>query len=144
MILVHRGEQLGAQQQFQQQLADNATVELRLGTVVTRFIGERRLEAAQLAPSGRDGPAERLDVDAALVRIGWRSNSEGLPPEWLDGAGHVRCDCDGRVRGEARCFAAGDILGRISPSVATAFGSGCSAARAAVHLLDREIATSAY
>jgi len=135
VTLVHRRGQLTAQAQFQERIEASAAIDLQLDTRVLSFrgSGSDRLEAVEL--SGPDG-SRMLPAEAALVRVGWLPQSEALQPGWLDPNGFVRADPEGRVRGERRVFAAGDLLGRMAPSVATAFGSAATAARAVVHLLE--------
>ena len=110
-----------------------AGVDVRLETRVARFLCDDRLEA--LATRCPDGE-QTLSVDASLVRVGWVPNSEAFPTRWLDERGFVQADSEGRVRGERRVFVAGDVTGRLAPSVATAYGSAAVAVRAAVHLLE--------
>jgi thioredoxin reductase (NADPH) len=134
VVLVHRGERLSARSQFAREVAHSPIITLRLRTAVRSFLGAQRLEGIEVEEGGR---VEILPAHAALVRVGWIPNSELLPGRWLDPEGYVRADTSGAVEGEGRVFAAGDVLGRLSPSVATSFGSGATAARAAAGLLDR-------
>jgi len=135
VTLVHRGDELTARQQFHKMVAAEPQINLRLSTEVLRFVGAQQLEGVELeGPKGR----ETLAAQAALVRVGWVPNSEGLPARWLDERGFVRTDDPGQVIGEPRVFVAGDLLGGIAPSVATSFGSGAIAARAAAQLLDMD------
>jgi thioredoxin reductase (NADPH) len=134
VTLVHRGRDLTAQEQFRRRIEAHADIDVQLDTRVLAFHGRERLEAVEL--SGPGG-STALAAEAALVRVGWLPNSEGLPQAWLDPQGFVCADLDCRIRGERRVFTAGDLLGRLAPSVATAFGSGATAARAAVLLLEQ-------
>jgi thioredoxin reductase (NADPH) len=138
VTLVHRGDALTARQQFRRLVAAEPRVAVRLSTEVLRFVGAQQLEGVEL-----DGPAgrETLAARAALVRVGWIPNSEGLPAGWLDERGFVRTDGAGQVTGETRVFVAGDLQGGRAPSVATSFGSGAAAARAAAQLLDTDTDT---
>jgi thioredoxin reductase (NADPH) len=133
VTLVHRGTRLSARAEFQQRIADHSDIGLRLNTRVRRFFGEAQLEGVEVE---REAVQHRLPAKAALIRVGWLPNSEALPPPWLTAEGFVQTDGAGRVPGEQRVFAAGDILGELSPSIATAFGSGAIAARAAVLALE--------
>ena len=135
VTLVHRGPELTARAQFRRRLAREPAVTQRLGARATRFIGADALEGVSLVDATGQGETV-LSARAALVRAGWLPNSEPLPRSWLDERGFLRCDNEGQILGAPGCFAAGDLLGRISPSVATSFGSGASAARAACLLLE--------
>jgi thioredoxin reductase (NADPH) len=134
VTLVHHRPRLSARDQFAREVLQTAGIELCLGARVQRFVGDDTLTGVELEVGG----ATRLvSAQAALVRVGWIPNSEHLPRQWLDDAAYVQTDASCRVRGETRLLAAGDVLGRIAPSVATAFGSGATAARGAVHILER-------
>jgi thioredoxin reductase (NADPH) len=130
VTLVHRGRVLSARQQLARAVVAQPAVELRLASQVARFLGDRQLEAVELAGG------ERLPADAALVRIGWLPNTEALPAGWLDEEGYLKVDGHGQVPGQSRVFGCGDVLGRLSPAVATAFGSAALAVRAAVQKLE--------
>jgi thioredoxin reductase (NADPH) len=136
VTLVHRGTKLSARDQLSCQVLAQDRIQVRLGSRVIQFIGDDHLEQVELEEAER-APA-RLPARAALVRIGWIPNSAPLPREWLDPAGYVQTDPDGRVTGTSCAFAAGDLQGRICPSVAAAFGSGSTAARAAAMELEED------
>lgn len=133
VTLVHRGARLGGRDQFAREVQREPRIEVRLQSRVVRFLGQDHLEAVEISSGGR---TEIMPVEAALVRVGWIPNSEAFPEAWLDPEGYVETDPSSHVRGEALAFAAGDVLGRLSPSVATAFGSAATAARAAALVLE--------
>ena len=133
ITLVHRGTRLRARSEFVRRLTSSRTVTLRTNCRITRFVGDDHLEAVSVV--GPEG-AKDLPADAALVRIGWCPNSGLLPRDWLDDAGYLLCDRQGRVACEAPVWAAGDVTRPICPSVANAIGSGATAARAACEALE--------
>ena len=133
VTLIHRRPRLSARRQFAKKVQGEPGVTLRLDSRPLRFLGTDRLEGVLLESGGRE---ETLPVDAALVRAGWLPNSEALPRDWCDERGYLRADADGRVAGERAIFGAGDLLGRLCPSVATSVGTAAMAARAAVDLLE--------
>lgn len=130
VTLIHRGASLTARDMFREAVLQHPQITLRLNTEVIRFVGRDHLEAVEVSVLDQQR-TESIVTQAALVRVGWIPNTAGLPEKWLDSRGYVRCDATGRVCGQSRIFAAGDVLGQISPSIATAFGSGATAARAA-------------
>jgi thioredoxin reductase (NADPH) len=139
VALVHRGSRLGGRTLLRAAIEGHPSVERWLGCEVEAFSGTERLEAVELVQrSGEAPPPERrrLPADAALVRVGWVPCSEALPRGWLDTRGFLSADARGCVAGTGRVFGAGDLLGEIAPSVATAFGTGTTAARAAVEVLE--------
>ena len=133
VTLVHHDRNLTARDQFRRRVAQEPAITVLLDARATGLVGEEALEGVEITDARGQS---RLPARAALVRIGWIPNSEPLPARWLEDRGYVRCDSSGRVEGETHWFAAGDLLGRISPSVATSFGSGSSAASAACLLLE--------
>jgi thioredoxin reductase (NADPH) len=133
VTVVHRGARLSAREQFVRAALQTPSITIQLETAVRRFLGEEQLTGVEVAAAGE----QVLPAQAVLVRVGWLPNSARLPARWLDEAGCIRVDAAGQIVGERVCFAAGDILGRINPCVATAFGGGATAARAAVALLER-------
>lgn len=134
VTVVHRGEQLTAREQFAAAVRTSPEITLHLQTRVRRFLGEQSLQGAELGfPAG----SKTLDLDAALVRIGWQPNSEGLPPGWVDSRGFVRRDGEANVTDAAGVFVTGEVGGPISSSVAAAFGGGAAAAMSAVRYLER-------
>jgi thioredoxin reductase (NADPH) len=133
VTLISRRPRLSARRQFASQVQAEPSLAVRLSARPLRFLGTERLQAVLLeTPDGQ----EELPAEAALVRIGWLPNTEALPREWCDERGYVRADADGRVAGERAVFVAGDLLGRLCASVATAVGSAAVAARAAVDQLE--------
>jgi thioredoxin reductase (NADPH) len=138
VTLVHRGARLGARVQFLRELAAEPSITTLLEARVTRFLGVDALEAVELE---QRGARQQLPAQAALVRVGWLPNSEALPPRWLRPDGFVRADpVSGQLEGERRAFAAGDLLGPLSSSVATSFGTAATAARAATLALEHAAA----
>ena len=142
VTLVHRGAALTARRQFTAEVLACPGIEVRNETSVSRFIGGQAMRGVAL--KGPEGAYE-MPAEAALVRIGWQPNSEGLPPEWLDTRGFVRRQGEAEVAGASGgggaggggAFVAGEISGPISSSVAAAFGSGSAAAMSAVRFLER-------
>jgi thioredoxin reductase (NADPH) len=132
VTLVHRRAQLSARRQLVRALHEEPRIVLQQAQVL-RFVGHDRLE--RVVVEGEAGE-RALPAEAALVRIGWIPNSEMLPTTWRDRRGFLRADQDGRVAAERAVFGAGDLLGRLCPSVATSVGSAAIAARAAVAFLE--------
>lgn len=135
VTLVHRGDSLTARAQLRDAVG-TGQITVMLNRAVVRFVGHDRLESVELQDPA--GVLSAPPAEAALVRIGWVPNNAALPPHWLDARGFVRADEECHVVGEQRVFIAGDLMGRLAPSVATSIGSGAIAARATVQLLDGE------
>lgn len=138
VTLVCRGPRLSALRRFCQAVAEHPEIDLRLQCRVLRFLGEGSLEGVEVLQ--RDDQGEEavvvLPADAALIRAGWVPNTEVLDPGWLHRGGFVQVDNHNRVSAQPGFYAAGDITGPLSASVAHAFGSGSTAARAAAQYLE--------
>jgi thioredoxin reductase (NADPH) len=133
--LLHRGPRLTARAQLTRELATDPAIGVRLETRVTRLLGAIGLEAVEVEQGGE---IARLPAQAALVRVGWLPNSEGFPARWLKPDGFVHADpSSGLIEGEQSVLAAGDLLGPVSSSVASSFGTAASAARTAILALER-------
>jgi NADPH-dependent 2,4-dienoyl-CoA reductase/sulfur reductase-like enzyme len=78
-------------------------VELRLGTAVERFEGDRRLEAIRLD----DG--SRVDADVAVIALGATPNTDWLSDAGLELEPGVVCDATLRAHGTQDVFCAGDV-----------------------------------
>jgi thioredoxin reductase (NADPH) len=148
VTLIHRGERLSAQTRFIHEITRTPAVTLRLNTRVSSFEGNQRLERLRLLPTHAVTPDSKttpalatssLDVDAALIRIGWRPNPASIPLAWRDTQGFLNVDLAGKIVGQQGAFAAGEVLGRSCPSVATANGEGATAAKAACTYLEHHI-----
>jgi thioredoxin reductase (NADPH) len=135
VTLIHRGASLTSREMFCKAALQHPRITTRLNAEVTRFVGRDHLEEVEISCLDQQ-LTKSIVAQAALVRVGWIPNTAGLPPDWLNSCGFIRCDATGLVCGQSRIFAAGDLLGQISPSIATAFGSGATAARAACMVLE--------
>jgi len=134
VTLAHRGHRPTCRREFIRDLENEERITVRPKCQVLRFTGADRLDGVELSgPSGVEVVAAR----AALVRVGWTPNSGVLPPAWLDEQRFARTDASTRVASARRVFAAGDITGPVSSSVASAMGAGANASRAVVAMLER-------
>ncbi|MFN6963883.1 MAG: NAD(P)/FAD-dependent oxidoreductase [Pyrinomonadaceae bacterium] len=133
VTVIHRGAALGARPEFQQEARRRSNVQFLMSTVVERFGGGERLESLDV--SSDDG-RERLEIDAALVRIGVVPNSEFLRSAvMLDDRGYVKIDAECRTSCE-RIFAVGDVARPTAPTISAAVGDGSIAAKSICLLIN--------
>ena len=128
IVLIHRGNRLTARGEFAAAILDHPKIEIRWDAIVQSFNGDARLQSLTLKhdPSGA---VETVDVDLGLVRIGVDPNTELL-------RGKVDLDDRNYVIADSRCetsspgiYAVGDVANPASPTIATAVGSGATAAK---------------
>jgi thioredoxin reductase (NADPH) len=134
VMIIHRGEQLDAQQVLQARAAANAKITVVLRTSVEEIVGEDAVSALRL----RDLAAgsERLEaVKGVFIYVGLEPNTTFLRGVLtLDAAGHIWTDINMRTS-LAGVFAAGDIRKHSVAQLAAAAGDGATAAISAVRYL---------
>jgi len=134
VTLVHRHDQPTARAQYREAIAASSVDVLKDSDVVA-LEGAGQLERVVIA---RGDETLTIAADAVLIRVGWRGGADAYPEQWVDAEGYLAVDAQARVAGQQRIFAAGDVIGGICPSVATAMGSGATAAHAACSWLELE------
>jgi thioredoxin reductase (NADPH) len=136
VYLVHRREVFSARKEFVDSARANPKIQFRLGMAVKGFTGDRSLKTVEIE-SISTGGTERLEVDAALIRIGVRPNSDLFSDEGgLDSGGFIMVDrfCRTSIDG---VYAVGDVASPVSPTIVTAAGMGAAAAKSAYDLIYR-------
>ncbi len=126
--LVHRGAELRARPEFVARIEDEPRITPLLETTVARIYGEERVAGVELR-RGASAQTSRLAVEAVLVRVGYKPNTElvrGLIG--LDAAGYACVTSEGEtsVRG---IFAIGDIANPRAPTISGAIGAGATVAK---------------
>jgi thioredoxin reductase (NADPH) len=126
VILVHRGSKLSARSEFVEQLNNTANVTVMFETEIRSFTGEDKLSSATLANKNTNAESI-LNIDNAIVRIGFQPNSELL-------VNHINCNESGYVMVDrscrtnfARVFAAGDLCRPSSQTIASSIGDAVTA-----------------
>jgi len=128
VTVVHRGKKLRARREFLEQLQTNHCITVFTESVLTRIIGDERVEAVEI--SRRDGLKPfQLAVRGVLVRIGVEPNVSLFQDQVrLDEKGYIA------VSGEHETnvpfvFAIGDVSNPRSPTISSAVGAGATAAK---------------
>ena len=128
VTLVHRGKKLRARREFTEQLHTHHCITVFLESVVTRILGEDRVEAVEI--QRREGLKPfQLAVRGVLVRIGVTPNS-GLFREQiqLNDDGYVSVNGDQETN-LPNVFAIGDVANQTAPTISGATGAGATAAK---------------
>jgi thioredoxin reductase (NADPH) len=128
VTMVHRGKKLRARREFVERLQPNHAVTVFTESVLTRIIGEDRVEAVEIVRKDGWKPFQ-LAVRGVLIRIGVEPNTELFRDQVeLDQRNYIV------VNGEHETsvpmvFAAGDVSNPTAPTLSGATGAGATAAK---------------
>jgi thioredoxin reductase (NADPH) len=127
--IIHRRDQLRAEKILQERVKDNPKIKVLWDTVIDEIHGEARLESLSLR-NVRNDKLSQLAVDGLFVSIGTIPNTKILgnlveKNEW----GEVKVGKD-MATGEPGLYAAGDVTDACPEQMATAVGTGVTAALA--------------
>lgn len=129
VTVIHRRDEFSARTDFIEQAQDRSNIGFLTGAVVTAISGDSRLRSIELKET-KTGRAITLTPDALLIRIGVEPNTKLLEGKLeLDQKGYILIDstCQTSIPG---IYAIGDAACPISPTIATATGTGSTAAKA--------------
>ena len=132
VTLLARGDKLTASKIYHDKVLNHPKIEVRFGTQVKKFIGEKQLEGVLV--EGPDGE-HMMRPAAVFVFIGLKANTEFLK-------GTVALTADGFIDAPAFAtslrgvFAAGDARAGSTKQVASAVGEGAAAALAVRRYLE--------
>jgi len=128
VTVVHRGKKLRARREFVERLQPNHAVTVFTESVLTRIIGDDRVEAVEIMRKDGLKPFQ-LAVRGVLIRIGVEPNV-GLFRDQveLDQQGYVRVDSHQETN-VALVFACGDVSNPLAPTISGATGAGATAAK---------------
>jgi thioredoxin reductase (NADPH) len=128
VTLVHRGKKLRARREFTEQLQANHCITVFTESLLTRIIGDDRVEAVEIHRKQGLKPFQ-LAVRGVLIRIGVEPNTE-LFREQLDtderGCVVVNSQQETTV---PMVFAVGDVSNPVAPTISSATGGGATAAK---------------
>jgi thioredoxin reductase (NADPH) len=128
VTLVHRGKKLRARREFTEQLQAKHCITVFTESVVTRIIGNDRVEAVEIQRRQGLKPFQ-LAVRGVLIRIGVEPNID-LFREQLDRdeRGYVVVNNQQETK-VSMVFAVGDVSNPVSPTISSATGAGATAAK---------------
>lgn len=128
VTLVHRGRKLRARREFTEKLHSNHCITVFTESVVTRIIGDDRVEAVEISRKEGLKPFQ-LAVRGVLIRIGVEPNSDLFRTQLdLDSQGYIAVSSE-QETSIPFVFAVGDVANPLSPTISTATGTGATAAK---------------
>lgn len=137
VTVVHRGKKLRARREFVERLQPNHAVTVFTESVLTRIIGDDRVEAVEIMRKDGLKPFQ-LAVRGVLIRIGVEPNT-GLFREQLelDQQGYVTVTREQETT-VPMVFACGDVSNPLAPTISGATGAGATAAKVIAQRLNAQ------
>ena len=128
VTLVHRGKKLRARSEFKEQLQAKHCITVFTESVLTRIIGDERVEAVEIQRKQGLKPFQ-LAVRGVLIRIGVEPNTELFKDQLeTDERGYLVMNSQ-QETSVPMVFAAGDVSNPVAPTVSGATGAGATAAK---------------
>jgi len=128
VTLVHRGKKLRARREFVQRLQPNHAVTVFTESVLTRIIGEDRVEGVEILRKDGLKPFQ-LAVRGVLIRIGVEPNTELFRDQVELGQRNYIVVNGEQETSVPMVFAAGDVSNPNAPTISGATGAGATAAK---------------
>ena len=130
VIVLHRREELRAQEAYQRRVQDDARISLRTNAIVEEILGDEAVAGIRVREAV-SGAEERIELWGVFVYVGLEPNTAFLKGKLrLDETGHIPTDIWMRTELPG-VFAAGDIRGDSAAQAITCAGDGATAAIAA-------------
>jgi thioredoxin reductase (NADPH) len=128
VTLVHRRKTLSARATFAQQLQDQHCITIFPESVVTRVLGDQKVEAVEILRKAALKPFQ-MAVQGVVIRIGVEPNTELFVEQvQLDDEGYVVVTSQHETN-MANVFAIGDVSNPLAPTISGAVGAGATAAK---------------
>ncbi|HEY6803997.1 MAG TPA: NAD(P)/FAD-dependent oxidoreductase [Pyrinomonadaceae bacterium] len=136
VTLVHRGRKLRARREFSEQLSTNHCITVFPESIVTRILGNDRVEAVEIHRKEGLKPFQ-LAVRGVLIRIGVVPNTELFRDEVsVDDQGYVAVNSEQETN-IPFVFAIGDAANPTALTISSAVGAGATAAKVIASRLNR-------
>ena len=144
VTIIHRRDQLRAEQHLQNQLAVNPQIKIKYNCTVEEFIGQDnppQLKAIKLK-NVRTDKTEVLNIDGVFIAIGHQPNTSIFQNQLeLDKNGYIKTKPGTTQTNINGVFAAGDVQSPEFRQAVIAAGSGAMAAMEAGRWLNQPFAT---
>jgi len=128
VTLVHRGRKLRARREFTEQLQAKHCITVFTESVLTRIIGNDRVEAVEIHRKQGLKPFQ-LAVRGVLIRIGVEPNTDLFRAQVeTDERGYVVVTREQETN-VPMVFAVGDVSNPLAPTISSATGAGATAAK---------------
>lgn len=136
--VIHRRDQFRGERIYQERVAANEKIEVVWDTAVEEILGEDKFESVNIR-NVKTGETSNLKMDGLFISIGMVPNSDFV-------RGFVDLDEKGKIEvnssmatSQPGIFAAGDVTNACPEQIATAVGTGVSAALAADKYLSNSV-----
>ncbi len=128
VTLVHRRPRLKARPEFVQQLKSQHCITVFPESVVTRILGDGKVEAVEILRKDALKPFQ-MAVQGVVIRVGVEPNTELFREQLeLDEAGYALINSR-QETSVANVFAIGDVSSPLAPTISGATGAGATAAK---------------
>lgn len=126
VIVVHRRDELRAQEALVKLVKSKPNVEFLLNSEIIEFIGEQKLEKVKIKNTKTEEVSE-MEIAGVFVAIGHKPNTEFLKGQVeLDKQGYIVVKDETKTSVEG-IFVAGDVADHKYRQAVTAAGAGCKA-----------------
>lgn len=134
VTLLHRSDRFTARDEFLEKARTNKKIKILTNSKVERITGDQSLNSIEILDL-KTGESRVCPADNLLIRIGVEPNAELFSGQIEQNEkGYVKVDAECRTS-LANVFAIGDVANPVSPTIATAVGTGATAAKAAYSCL---------
>jgi len=139
VTLVHRRDELRAENILQQQLFALDNAEVKWNSVLDEVLGDDAGVTGMRLKSTVDGSTEDIDVAGVFIAIGHKPNTGFVKGQIdMDGTGYIITDGKSTATSVEGVFAAGDVADPVYRQAVTSAGFGCMAALDAERWLARQ------
>jgi thioredoxin reductase (NADPH) len=134
VTVIHRRDQLRAEELLQDQAFRNEKIEFLWDTVVTEIVGENFITGVKVR-NVKTGEENLFPTQGAFIAVGYIPNTEFLDDQLeLTDTGYIVAD-DSQQTNIEGVWAAGDVSDWTYRQIATSVGAGCKAALQAEHYI---------
>ncbi len=136
--IIHRRDRFRGEKIYQERVAASEKIDVVWDTVVEEILGEERFESVTIR-NKKTGETSNLQIDGLFISIGMVPHSDfvrGLVD--LDEWGQIEVSSS-MATSQPGIFAAGDVTNACPEQIATAVGTGVSAALAADRYLSESV-----
>jgi thioredoxin reductase (NADPH) len=135
VTLIHRRKDFRARSEFIEQVEQHPKIKIFTETTVQKITGNEQIESVAIN-NLISNETQMLPIDVLLIRIGVEPNTEqfqGILELDKNGYIEVNRNCETNLE---KVFAVGDVANPISLTISTAVGTGATAAKAILSLLN--------
>ncbi|HDP80129.1 MAG TPA: thioredoxin-disulfide reductase [Spirochaetes bacterium] len=133
VYLIHRREQFRGLKLLQDRVLSNPKIEPVYDSVVQSVNGTEKVVSVTVS-NKKTGSSSDIPVDGVFIFVGYRANTEYLPPALLNEHGEVEVDMHMKTR-QPGLFAAGDLRKDSIRQIVAATADGATAALSAYEYL---------